>query len=157
MNRLVLLQLHEIQNSRHNINQTDLFFYNFPRLDQARAGKYQGDLYSRIIDKNGVAEFFVLAESLGMIGHKNYQGVLVQLQLFQAGQQHAYVFICKRYLAIIRIVFVDLPIRAWRIIYIVRIVIMHPEKKVAVFFLFQPFDRSTSNFVGRPLGLQMRY
>ena len=54
-------------------------------------------------------------------------------------------------LAIIRVIFVSLPIRAGRIVNTVRIKIMYPQEAFLVFVVPQPSQRGSSDFVGSPL------
>ena len=104
-----------------------------------------------IVDEEAVGFLAVLSQALAMIAAENDHSVFIQAFGFQETNEPSYLRICEGDFTVVGTVLVFGRIRGRGMIGIVRIVQVHPEKKLLLIILAEPVQRHIGHHVAGTL------
>src|SRR5262245_28952831 len=152
----------QVKNGRQNVRGSHLCFDNFARSSVILPFHYQRHMGGRIVEKNSMSLFLMLAKTFSMVGDNHHDGVFIPVVALEVRNviTQCRIGVCD--LAVIETIFVLFGIRCGWLIRIVGIIEMHPNEVWPDRMRRQPGLRMLNNLHPTPfysspsrLGLRM--
>ena len=113
----------------------------------------QRHMHGGVVDEKAVRPFAVLSQTFAMVAAEHDDRVPIDSFLFQEAEKPPDLFIGKRDFSIVGLCRILATIRLGRTIRKMRIVEMHPKKKLLLRILRQPVQRHIGHHIARTLHL----